>query len=49
LVEENTGQYAKRTVYARHWLNGRTPEEAIALVSAEVASEYVAQSMSRAI
>lgn len=42
LVEERTGQYAKLTAYTRHWLNGRTPEEAINLVAAEVAAEEMA-------
>jgi hypothetical protein len=41
VVEEKTGQYAKRTSYARHWLCGRTPDEAIDLVAAEVAAEEV--------
>lgn len=48
-VERKTGQYAKRTIYVRHWLNGRTPEEAIELVTAELAADEMAQRLSHLI
>ncbi|MBB5546531.1 hypothetical protein [Paraburkholderia fungorum] len=47
LVEEKTGQYAKRTAFARHWLHGRTPNQAIELVAADVAAEEIAQQVFR--
>ena len=46
-MEEKTGQYAKRTAYARHWLHGRTPDQAIELVAADVAAEEIAQQVFR--
>jgi predicted Zn-dependent peptidase len=45
VVEEKTGQYAKRTAYARHWLNGCTPEEAIHLVATSQAAEECVQNV----
>ncbi|VWC80878.1 hypothetical protein BLA39750_01188 [Burkholderia lata] len=42
-VEERTKSYAKRTAYGPHWVQGRTPDEAVELVAADEAAEEIAR------
>lgn len=42
-VEERIKSYAKRTAYAPHWVQGRTPDEAVELVAADEAAEEIAR------
>lgn len=42
-VEARIKSYAKRTAYAPHWVQGRTPDEAVELVAADEAAEEIAR------
>lgn len=41
LVEEKTGGYVKKSLYGRHFTHGRTIEQAIELVKADVIADEI--------